>query len=117
MQLLPLWPVALPTPLWKSPAPPPSPRQGGFTWVTIIMGVLMGTTGMLVLVLRAWVMHDGGLPSPASRVRSEISRAVLPSPAGDEAHVVGKGARGGGGGGRAAELTSRAPGSPKADRV
>lgn len=59
------------------------------------MGVLMVVTGILVLVLRAWVMHDGGLPdggmgaryqrqrdgggaADMDRTRSEVTRGVLP---------------------------------------
>lgn len=71
-------------------------RLGGFTWVTIIMGVLMFCTGLLVLVLRAWVMHDGGLPDggAAMRMRSEVSRKVpagLPSAGDDMVMALGKG--------------------------
>ncbi len=36
--------------------------QGGFKWVAILMGILMLTTSFLLLVLRYWVMRDGGLP-------------------------------------------------------
>lgn len=50
------------------------------------MGVLMFSTGLLVLVLRVWVMHDGGLPDgglgkryAAGRVRSEVTRSVFPA--------------------------------------
>jgi hypothetical protein len=85
----------------RSPSVPPpqfaplSPLlQGGFTWVTIIMGVLMSVTGLLVLVLRAWVMHDGGPPDGGMRrYRSEISATVPPGvPAGadDICVVLGK---------------------------
>jgi hypothetical protein len=69
---------ARPNPRCCLPRPLPQP-QGGFTWVTIIMGVLMSTTGLLVLVLRAWVMHDGGLPDGGMRrYRSEIATTVSP---------------------------------------
>jgi hypothetical protein len=36
--------------------------QGGFTWVAIIMGILMSVVSLLILVTRFMVMRDGGLP-------------------------------------------------------
>ncbi|KAI8463284.1 MAG: major facilitator superfamily domain-containing protein [Monoraphidium minutum] len=93
-------------------------RLGGFTWVTIIMGVLMVATGLLVLVLRAWVMHDGGLPDGGMRLASMLTRtsghssdggAPTPQAAADELCVV----VGGKGDGRADTLTTRTPGTPK----
>jgi hypothetical protein len=59
----------------------------------------MGTTGLLVIVLRAWVMRDGGLPDggvaertpsrPALRGPSRIVPPGLPSAA-DDVCVLGK---------------------------
>lgn len=73
--------------------PPPRP-QGGFTYVTVIMGVLMTVTGFLILALRAWVRHDGGLPEGglASRGPSMVSSKVpaLPTPP-DDGFAVGRG--------------------------
>ncbi|GBF99609.1 MFS transporter [Raphidocelis subcapitata] len=88
-------------------------RLGGFTFVTIIMGSLMVATGLLVIVLRAWVMHDGGLPDggvaqrtpgkPSLRGPSRIVPPGLPSAA-DDVCVLGR-------------TVHRAPAAAKADAV
>ena len=77
-----------------NPAPPPSLHQGGFTYVTVMMGVLMGATGLLVLVLCTWVRHDGGLPEggTATRMHSTVSGLVAPRlTAADDVLVRSKG--------------------------
>lgn len=66
---------------------------GGFKWPAIIMGLLMVATSGLLLVLRAWVMHDGGLPD-AGRGRQQ--------PPAQDCEVGDKG----GGGSRAASSLS-----------
>jgi hypothetical protein len=42
--------------------PPYHPSQGGFTYVFIIIGALDCIQAVIVIILRAWVNREGGLP-------------------------------------------------------
>lgn len=78
----------------------------------------MALTGVLVLVLRAWVLHDGGLPDGGKRHGSQALGRVsdmdseMPpgmAPTADEVCVVlSKDAE------RPEHLLARVPGTPKA---
>lgn len=77
-----------------------------------MMGCLMAATGLLVLVLRAWVMHDGGPPDGGQRRDSMLSRmsdeGAGGNTKGDEiCMVLAKDD------GRADTLTARQPTTPK----
>ncbi|GBF95154.1 hypothetical protein Rsub_07738 [Raphidocelis subcapitata] len=38
-------------------------REGGFTWPSVVIGSFELATGLLVLVLRAWIARSGGVPA------------------------------------------------------
>ncbi|KAI8463282.1 MAG: major facilitator superfamily domain-containing protein [Monoraphidium minutum] len=46
--------------------------KGGFTWVTVIMGLVLFVTAIILLLTRFWVMHEGGLPD-GGMGRSEVN--------------------------------------------
>jgi hypothetical protein len=64
-----------------------------------MMGLVMFSGGLMVLALRAWVMHDGGLPDGGTRESSRrdhvLARANRSAPSGqansETRVVVGKG--------------------------
>lgn len=47
--------------------------QKGFTWVFILMGILLITCGCCTLILRFWVLRNGGLPDQALSAESQAS--------------------------------------------
>jgi len=47
--------------------------QKGFTWVFILMGILFITCGCCTLILRFWVLRNGGLPDQALSAESQAS--------------------------------------------
>jgi hypothetical protein len=60
------------------------------------MGVLMFATGVLIVILRTWVVHDGGLPDGGKRrdctlacgSRGSSEGAARAAPDSDEVRVV-----------------------------
>lgn len=78
-------------------------KLGGFTYVFVIMGCLDVAQALLVLLLRAWVLREGGLPDGGCNGANARVRARRAAEEAEAAAVAGpKAAWGGGGGGEAA---------------
>lgn len=56
----------------------PSILQGGFTYVTIIMGVVLFVTSLIMIALRFWVLRTGGFPE--GRAASFATSEFQPKP-------------------------------------
>ncbi|GBF99610.1 MFS transporter [Raphidocelis subcapitata] len=52
--------------------------KGGFTWLSVIFGLLLVICSCILLALRAWVMRDGGMPDGGIG-RKRKQEAALPA--------------------------------------